>query len=149
MQGKPFIGPAGKILNRALQEAGIDRDMVYMTNAVKHFKFAPRGKRRIHQKPNRIEVLACRPWLEAELSVIRPEVVVCLGATAAQALMGPKFRVLKDRGTFFPHEQAKWLMATIHPSALLRMPEAEKRRVQFDLFVKDLKQIEEKIGATG
>ncbi len=146
LQGRPFVGPAGKLLDKALEDAEIDRRIVYVTNAVKHFKFEPRGKRRIHQKPNGIEINACKPWLEAELDVIRPDVVVCLGATAAQAMLGPKFRVTKDRGTFFPHERAKWLMATIHPSALLRMPEPEKRHAEFELFVRDLKQIRTKIG---
>ena len=141
LQGRPFVGPAGRLLDKALEEAGIDRRIVYVTNAVKHFKFEPRGKRRIHQKPNSLEIDACRPWLEAEIAVIRPEVVVCLGATAAQAMMGPKFRVTKDRGVFFPHPQAARVMATVHPSALLRMPEPDRRKQEYGLFVEDLRQI--------
>src|SRR4051794_13611546 len=121
IKGHPFIGPAGKLLDRALEEAGIDRSLVYVTNAVKHFKFEPRGKRRIHQKPNAAEIGACRPWIDAELAVIKPAVAVCLGATAAQAMLGPKFRVTKERGVFFPHAAVPQVMATIHPSALLRM----------------------------
>src|SRR5437667_4614840 len=117
LAGKPFVGPAGKLLDRAMAEAGVDRSQVYVTNAVKHFKFVERGKRRIHGKPSGIEISACRPWLEAELAALRPEVVVCLGATAAQSLMGREFRVTRDRGTFFPHRWAKALMATVHPSA--------------------------------
>jgi uracil-DNA glycosylase len=143
--GHPFVGPAGKLLDRALEEAEVDRRLVYVTNAVKHFKFEPRGKRRIHQKPTGVEITACRPWLEAELAVIKPEVVVCLGATAAQSLMGRAFRVTKDRGVFFPYERAKWLMATVHPSALLRMPEPDKRHREYEAFVADLRQLRTKV----
>jgi len=145
LQGKPFVGPAGKLLDKALIDAEIDRRKVYVTNAVKHFKWEPRGKRRIHQKPNGLEINACHPWLEAELALIRPEVVVALGATAAQALMGPKFRVTKERGLFFPHADAKWVMATVHPSALLRLPEPSRRRQEYELFVDDLRKIRTKV----
>src|SRR5213079_3099302 len=117
--GKPFVGPAGKILDRALEEAGINRDEVYVTNAVKHFKWEPCGKRRIHQKPNSREIAACRPWLEAELRLVRPEVLVCLGATAAQAVFGPSFRVTRDRGKILESEIAPKVLATVHPSSLL------------------------------
>jgi DNA polymerase len=144
-QGRPFVGPAGRLLDKALEEAGVDRRIVYVTNAVKHFKFEPRGKRRIHQKPTALEINACRPWLEAELAVIQPEVVVCLGATAAQAIMGPKFRVTQERGKLFPHAGVPWVMATVHPSSLLRTPEREKRQAEFALFVEDLKQIRKKV----
>jgi uracil-DNA glycosylase len=136
--GKPFVGPAGRLLDRALADAGVDRRQVYVTNALKHFKFVERGKRRIHGKPSGIEISACRPWLEAELQVIQPRLLVCLGATAAQSLMGRDFRILRDRGSFFPHRWAKALMATIHPSALLRMPEPERRGEEYRLFVHDL-----------
>ena len=145
VQGHPFVGPAGKLLDKALEEAEVDRSLVYVTNAVKHFKFEPRGKRRIHQKPTGVEIRACFPWLEAEMDVIEPEVVVCLGATAAQALLGRAFRVTQDRGRFFPHPRAKWVMATIHPSALLRMPEPEKRHQEYRLFVEDLRRIRTKV----
>ena len=144
LQGKPFVGPAGKLLDKALTDAGIDRRVVYVTNAVKHFKWEPRGKRRIHQKPNGLEINACHPWLEAELTIIRPEVVVALGATAAQALMGPKFRVTKERGIFFPHVDAKWLMATVHPSAILRS-EPASRQQEYEFFLNDLRQIRTKV----
>src|SRR5206468_4735640 len=127
VQGHPFVGPAGKLLDKALEEAEVDRSLVYVTNAVKHFKFEPRGKRRIHQKPTGIEIRACFPWLEAELAVVKPEVVVCLGGTEAQALLGRGLRVAKDRGQFFAHERAKWVKATVHPSALLRAPDPSRR----------------------
>lgn len=141
LSGKPFVGPAGKLLDRALADAGVDRSRIYVTNAVKHFKFVERGKRRIHGKPSGIEISACRPWLEAELEVIQPTLVVCLGATAAQALMGREFRVLRDRGMLFPHRLAKGLTATVHPSALLRAPEPERREEEYRLFVRDLARI--------
>jgi uracil-DNA glycosylase len=143
--GSPFVGPAGRLLDKALEEANIDRTLVYVTNAVKHFKFEARGKRRIHKKPNAIEIAACKPWLEAELEVIKPDVVVCLGATAAQSMMGRAFRVTKDRGIFFPHHQAKWLMATIHPSALLRVIEPERREIEYSAFVEDLNRVRTKV----
>ena len=145
LQGKPFIGPAGRLLDKALEEAEIDRKIVYVTNAVKHFKWEPRGKRRIHKKPSALEINACHPWLEAEMDVVQPDVVVALGATAAQSLLGAKFRVTKDRGVFFPHEQAKWVMATVHPSSLLRAPDPEKRHEEYAMFVADLRRIREKV----
>ncbi len=137
-EGRPFIGPAGKLLDRALADAGVDRSTVYVTNAVKHFKFVERGKRRIHDKPSGTEVSACRPWLEAELTAIQPELIVCLGATAAQSLMGRDFRVTADRGRLLPTRWAKNLLATIHPSAILRMPEPDRQKQEYDLFVRDL-----------
>jgi len=143
LAGHPFVGPAGKLLDRAMTEAGIDRTKVYVTNAVKHFKFTERGKRRIHAKPSGTEISACRPWLEAELTAIHPDLIVCLGATAAQTLMGRDFRITAQRGIFFPHRLAKELVATIHPSAILR---AEDRQEQeYKLFVKDLHTIAARI----
>src|SRR5215212_1605316 len=123
LEGRPFVGPAGGLLDKALDEAGIDRSKVYVTNVVKHFKWEPRGKRRIHKKPNSMEINACRPWLEAEIAVVKPDVIVALGATAAQALLGPKFRVTKQRGQFIESTFAPYIMATIHPSAILRAPD--------------------------
>jgi DNA polymerase len=143
LQGKPFVGPAGKLLNKALEEAGIDRKQVYVTNAVKHFKWEPRGKRRIHKKPNGMEITACKPWLEAEIRVLKPEVIVCLGATAAQTLLGKQFRVSILRGEFVPSPFAPHVMATVHPSSLLRAPDAETRRREIRRFVEDLKRITE------
>jgi uracil-DNA glycosylase len=137
--GKPFVGPAGKIMNRALKEAGIDRREVYVTNAVKHFKWEPRGKRRLHKKPNSREIAACRPWLEAELRIIRPEVLVCLGSTAAQAIFGSGFRVTRERGKLLSSTFAARVIATVHPSSLLRQPDEEARRREYGLFVKDLR----------
>jgi DNA polymerase len=139
LAGKPFVGPAGKILDRALEEAGIDRDEVYVTNTVKHFKWEPRGKRRIHKKPNSREIAACRPWLEAELRVVRPGLLVCLGATAAQAVLGPAFRVTRERGKVLTSELATKVVATVHPSSLLRQPDEESREREYKLFVADLR----------
>jgi uracil-DNA glycosylase family protein len=139
--GRPFIGPAGKLLDRALEEAGVDRKLVYVTNVVKHFKWTPRGKRRLHEKPNAREIAACRPWLEAELAVIKPEVLVCLGATAAQALLGRSFRVTQMRGEILRHELAQAIMATVHPSSILRAPDDETRHREMELFVRDLRRI--------
>src|SRR5213082_968968 len=139
--GKPFVGPAGKIMDRALEEAGIDRRAVYVTNAVKHFKWEPRGKRRIHAKPNWSELTACRPWLEAELAVVRPEVLVCLGATAAQSLLGRQFRVTKQRGEWIESDLAEHVTATIHPSAILRQRDDESRHKEMKAFVEDLKLV--------
>ena len=136
--GRPFVGPAGKLLDRALADAHIDRSTVYVTNAVKHFKFEQRGKRRIHGKPNAAQVTACRPWLEAEIAVVKPRLIVCLGATAAQALLGRAFRLTQHRGEFHAHALAPSVMATVHPSALMRMPDEERRRAEYDLFVHDL-----------
>lgn len=136
-KGHPFVGPSGRLLSKAMHEAGLDRDKIYVTNAVKHFKFIERGKRRIHAKPSGIEISACRPWLEAELNAIEPELVVCLGATAAQSLMGNKFRITAERGKFFEHRWAKELLATVHPSAILRLP--ERFDEEYDLFLRDLR----------
>src|SRR5205823_6796550 len=123
--GRPFVGPAGKMLDRALAEAGIDRDLVYVTNVVKHFKWKPRGKRRIHQKPNSREIAACRPWLETELRIVRPNLVVAMGATAAQAIFGPGFRVTRQRGKVLSSKLAPRVLATVHPSSLLRQRDEE------------------------
>ena len=136
--GRPFVGPAGRLLDSALEEAGIDRSAAYVTNVVKHFKWTPRGKRRIHQKPSWGEIAACRPWLEAELAVVRPDVLVCLGATAAQALLGRQFRVTKQRGEPVDSELAPVVLATIHPSAILRLDTAE-REAEHAAFVADLR----------
>ncbi len=146
-RGLPFVGPAGRLLDKAMDEAKLDRSQIYVTNAVKHFKFELRGKRRIHGKPSGIEVSACRPWLEAELMAIQPELLVCLGATAAQSLMGRDFRITSERGRFFPHRWAKELMATIHPSAILRMPEPERREQEFSMLVDDLRLVAERVRA--
>ena len=141
LAGQPFVGPAGKLLDRALAAAGIDRGDVYVTNVVKHFKWEPRGKRRIHAKPNQVEIAACLPWLQAELDVVEPEAVVCLGATAAQALLGPRFRVTRERGTWVKAPWAERVLATVHPSAILRAPDDEARHREFDLFVADLRHV--------
>jgi DNA polymerase len=141
LAGRPFVGPAGKLLDRALEAAGIDRQRVYVTNAVKHFKWEPRGKRRIHTRPNAAEIAACRPWLDAELELIRPEVLVCLGATAAQALLGRTFRVSKDRGRFVPSPLAPRVLATVHPSSVLRAPDDETRHDEMARFVADLAKV--------
>jgi uracil-DNA glycosylase family protein len=139
LSGKPFVGPAGRLLDKGLEEAGIDRKLAYVTNVVKHFKWQPRGKRRIHQKPNAAEIAACRPWLDAELSVLEPKVLVCLGATAAQALLGRGFRVSKDRGVPVESELAPVVMATVHPSSILR---ADDREQEMAMFVEDLRRVE-------
>ena len=141
LTGKPFVGPAGRLLNDALIEADIDRAKTYVTNVVKHFKWEPRGKRRIHKKPNAREIAACRPWLEAEIDLVKPKVIVCLGATAAQALLGPKFRVSKQRGQFIESTLAPYIMATVHPSSILRAPDDETRRAEKRHFVDDLKKV--------
>jgi uracil-DNA glycosylase family protein len=138
--GRPFVGPAGKLLDRALEEAGIDRDQVYVTNVVKHFKWVARGKRRLHQKPDAREQAACRPWLLAELKVLEPALIVCLGATAAQSLLGKTFRVTKQRGEVLQHELGR-IVATVHPSSILRAPDDEARARETALFVKDLKVV--------
>jgi len=138
--GKPFVGPAGKMMDRALEDAGIDRKQVYVTNAVKHFKWEPRGKRRIHKKPNSREIAACRPWLEAELRLVKPKLVVCMGATAAQTIFGPTFRVTRERGKVLTSsELAPKIVATVHPSSLLRAPDEESRKREYAAFVADLK----------
>jgi DNA polymerase len=141
LQGAPFVGPAGRELDRALEAAGIDRSLVYVTNAVKHFKWVGRGKKRIHQKPNAREVRACRPWLDAEISVVGPEVVVLLGATAAQALLGPKFRVTEQRGQPLNGPQGGLFVATVHPSSILRSPDDETRHRERARFVDDLRVV--------
>jgi uracil-DNA glycosylase family protein len=141
LAGHPFVGPAGKLLDRALAEAGIDRRTVYLTNVVKHFKWEPRGKRRIHAKPNSAEIGACRPWLEAEIALVKPRVLVCLGATAAQALLGPAFKVSRQRGSFVPSVLALRVTATVHPSSILRAPDEASRRADMRLFVRDLKRV--------
>jgi uracil-DNA glycosylase len=138
LQGKPFVGPAGRMLDRALEEAGIDRTRVYVTNVVKHFKWQPRGKRRLHQKPNGAEMAACRPWLDAELEVVKPRILVCLGATAAQALLGRDFRVTRQRGELIDSPLAEHVTATIHPSAILR---AEDREGEYAGFLADLRRV--------
>jgi len=140
LQGKPFVGPAGKLLDRALEDAGIDRSQAYVTNVVKHFKWQARGKRRIHQKPNWSEISACRPWLEAELDVIEPRVLVCLGATAAQALLGRDFRVSRQRGEPVDSDLADKVIATVHPSSILRADE-ETREREYRELVNDLKTV--------
>lgn len=141
LSGKPFVGPAGRLFASALAEAGIERSETYVTNVVKHFKWEPRGKRRIHKKPNAGEISACRPWLEAEIAVVKPKVIVALGVTAAQALLGPKFRVTKQRGQFIESTLAPYLMATVHPSSILRAPDDETRRLEHRRFVADLKKL--------
>jgi DNA polymerase len=138
LEGRPFVGPAGRLLDNGLEEAGIDRSKVYLTNIVKHFKWKPQGKRRIHQKPNSREIAACRPWLDAELAVLKPRVLVCLGATAAQALLGRDFRVSRQRGELVDSPLAPKTIATVHPSSILR---AEDRDLQFREFVRDLEKV--------
>jgi uracil-DNA glycosylase len=139
--GRPFVGPAGRVLDDALADAGIDRKQVYVTNAVKHFKWTPRGKRRIHQKPNAEEIAACRPWLDAELALVKPDVLVALGATAAQALLGRGFRVTRDRGVPVDSDLAPNVLATVHPSSILRARDEAERREAYDAFVADLEVV--------
>ena len=139
LAGRPFVGPSGRLLDEALAAAGIDRGGAYVTNAVKHFKWQARGKRRIHQKPNAAELAACRPWLDAELAVVKPEVLVCLGATAAQALLGRGVRVTRDRGRLVESTLAPATLATVHPSSILRAPDERSRRDELELFVEDLR----------
>src|SRR6202030_2822032 len=145
LAGRPFVGPAGKLLDNALVEAGIDRKKVYVTNAVKHFKWEPRGKRRIHKKPNAMEIAACRPWLDAEIAAIRPNVIVCLGATAAQSLLGRDFRVTQHRGEFLKSDLAPYVMATVHPSSILRAPDDATRHEEMKHFIADLKKVAHQI----
>ena len=139
LQGHPFVGPAGRMLDRALQDSSIDRTDVYLTNVVKHFKFEERGKRRLHKKPVSTEIRACRPWLEAEVKLIGPQVIVCLGATAAQTVFGSAFRVTEKRGLPLEHRWAPGVIATIHPSAILRMPDKQAREAEYLRFVEDLR----------
>src|SRR5438093_6413286 len=141
LAGHPFVGPAGKLLDRALEEAGIDRSQAYVTNVVKHFKWEPRGKRRIHAKPDVVEITACLPWLQAEIDVVKPRALVCLGSTAAQALIGRKFKVTQQRGEFVPSPLAPLVTATVHPSSILRAPDDETRRAERARFVADLKKV--------
>jgi len=145
LAGRPFVGPAGALLDRALADAGIERSDVYVTNAVKHFKFEERGKRRIHKKPSSGEIAACRPWLEAELAIVQPELIVCLGATAAGSVIGPKHRLLEQRGQFFPHPSAEAVMATVHPSAVLRSRDRDQRHQDYQAFVKDLIAVRDRL----
>jgi DNA polymerase len=139
IEGKPFVGPAGRVLDEALKEAGIDRGTVYVTNAVKHFKWKPQGKRRLHQKPNAAEINACRPWLDGEIAVVKPHLLVLLGATAAQALLGRDFRVSLQRGQLIERPGLPPVMATVHPSSILRAPDDETRELEMRAFVQDLK----------
>jgi uracil-DNA glycosylase family protein len=143
LSGHPFVGPAGKLLNEALLEAGIDRADVYFTNIVKHFKWSPgsRSKRRIHEKPRSSEINACVPWLQGEIRLAKPEVLVCLGATAAQALLGKSFSVTRRRGQLFPSRLAPYVLATVHPSSILRAPDVQARHSQMREFVKDLHRV--------
>jgi uracil-DNA glycosylase len=141
LSGRPFVGPAGKLLDRALAEAGIDRAAVYVTNVVKHFKWEPRGKRRIHKKPNAGEIAACRPWLDVEIQLVQPRAIVCLGATAAQALLGRAFKVTAHRGEFVESGLAPLVLATVHPSSLLRAPDDETRRRETERFIDDLRAV--------
>ena len=140
-EGKPFVGPAGRVLDDALEEAGIDRRHVYITNAVKHFKWKPQGKRRLHQKPNAAEINACRPWLDAEIAMVKPHLLVLLGATAAQALLGRDFRVSVQRGQLIERPGLPPMMATVHPSSILRAPDDETRALEMRAFVQDLKRV--------
>jgi DNA polymerase len=147
LAGRPFVGPAGRLLDQALQEAGIDRNDVYVTNVVKHFRWegVSRGKRRIHKKPRASEINACRPWLDAEIALVRPDVLVCLGASAAQALLGKTFSVIRQRGEFVPSKLAPRVMATVHPSSILRAPDPETRKQEMLRFVNDLKKVAQRI----
>jgi uracil-DNA glycosylase family protein len=141
LEGHPFVGPAGGLLDKALAEAEIDRGRLYLTNVVKHFKWEPRGKRRIHKKPNGAEITACRPWLDAEIAVVKPQAIICLGSTAAQALLGPKFRVTIQRATFVESPLAPYVTATVHPSSILRAPTDEARHREMEHFIADLRKI--------
>jgi DNA polymerase len=143
--GRPFVGPAGRLLDNVLEEVGLSRDEVYVTNAVKHFRWEPRGKRRLHKKPSWRQIEACRPWLMAEILVVEPEVIVCLGATAAQTMLSRGFRITKDRGKFFKSDHAAWMMATYHPSAILRAPAKKDRDRMRAEFIEDLHHAAERI----
>jgi uracil-DNA glycosylase len=145
IEGKPFVGPAGRLLDEALVEAGIERNRVYITNAVKHFKWKPQGKRRLHQKPNAAEISACRPWLDAEIALIKPGMLVLLGATAAQALLGRDFRVSLQRGQFIEKPGLPLTMATVHPSSILRAPDPETRDIEREALVRDLKRVAQRL----
>ncbi|HWI02988.1 MAG TPA: UdgX family uracil-DNA binding protein [Acidimicrobiales bacterium] len=145
LAGRPFVGPAGRILDQALEEAGIDRDNVYVTNAVKHFKWEARGKRRLHKRPDAGEVAACHPWLDKEIELVQPKVVVCLGATAAQALLGRTFKVTKQRGELFPQPAGHIITATVHPSSILRTPDAAAREKELAAFAEDLRRVAKRL----
>lgn len=147
LAGHPFVGPAGQLLDRALEAAGIDRTLVYVTNVVKHFKWEPRGKRRIHAKPNSAEIAACRPWLETEIALVKPRILVCLGATAAQALLGRQFKVSQERGRFVPSDLAPLVTATVHPSSILRARDDDTRRMEMTRFVADLARVAGRLGS--
>jgi uracil-DNA glycosylase len=147
-QGHPFVGPSGRLLDEAVEEAGLDRNDVYVTNAVKHFRWEPRGKRRLHKKPSARQIEACRPWLQAEILVVKPQVIVCLGATAAQSMLGNTFRITKQRGKFFQTEFDAWITATYHPSAILRAPEKKDRDRMRVEFTKDLRQAAKRVAST-
>jgi uracil-DNA glycosylase len=147
IEGRPFVGPAGRILDQALEEAGIDRGDAYVTNVVKHFKWTPRGKRRIHQAPNAEEIKACAPWIESEIDVVDPEVLVCLGATAVKAVMGPKYRVMKDHGRFVEAELGRLTTATLHPSAVLRARD-EDRDDAMRMVVGDLRKVRQRLNGS-
>ena len=147
LAGHPFVGPAGRLLDQALEAAGLDRSHVYITNVVKHFKWEPRGKRRIHAKPNAAEIGACRPWLETEIALVRPRALVCLGATAAQALLGRTFKVTQQRGIFVESPLAPLVTATVHPSSILRAPDADARRDEMRAFVSDLKKVARRLAS--
>jgi uracil-DNA glycosylase len=146
LAGEPFVGPAGRLLDECLAEAGIDRSRAYVTNTVKHFKWVPRGKIRLHSKPNSLEIRACKPWLEAEITSLKPRVITLLGATAAQALLGKDFRVTQQRGQFLQTPFAPYLLATVHPSSLLRAPDEETRRIGIGRFVADLRKAASVLG---
>jgi uracil-DNA glycosylase family protein len=141
LEGQPFVGPAGAVLDRALVDVGIDRKQTYVTNAVKHFKWEPRGKRRIHKKPNSLEIAACRQWLDVEIELVKPDIVVCLGATAAQSLLGRSFRVTQQRGQLMPFDRAPHVLATVHPSSILRAQDDESRHREYEAFVNDLRVV--------
>ncbi len=149
LEGRPFVGPAGQLLDRALADAGVDRSVVYVTNAVKHFKWVPRGKRRLHKKPADREIAACLQWLESEIAALCPKVIVCLGATAGAALLGKAFRITRQRGELIPSPYAPHVFGTWHPSALLRAPDEESRRRAYREFVADLKLIRRALESDG
>lgn len=144
-EGKPFVGPAGRLLDEALKKAGIDREQTYVTNVVKHFKWEPRGKRRIHKKPNNTEINACRPWLEAEIATVKPKIIVCLGATAAQTLLGKEFRVSRQRGQLISSPLAPIVLATVHPSSIFRAIDDRSRREEMERFIDDIRLVASKL----
>ena len=149
IEGKPFVGPAGRLLDEALDAAGIDRSRVYITNAVKHFKWKPAGKRRLHQKPNAAEISACRPWLDAEIALVKPAYLALLGATAAQAMLGRDFRVSVQRGQFIERPGLPTMMATVHPSSILRAPDDESRELEMQAFIRDLGKLAARLKSSG